>query len=138
MLSFGSGEERFVRHLLSPDIQTIVDPQRLRLDLLDEQEAFQFVGDLLAHFREPGTVSRYFPLSEDLTMTVVRRVTRDGGVTPRVLMFVFDTLLREADIALSNRQPFTPDTADAIARTEETLTGLSSEKSDSENGVPGR
>jgi hypothetical protein len=138
ILSFGSGEERFVRHLLSPDIQTIVDPQRLRLDLLDEQKAFLFVGDLLAYFREPDKVSRYFPFSEDLAMTVVRRLTRDGGVTPRVLMIVFDNLLRDADVALSTGQPFTPTPEDALTQIEEILKGLSSKEEDSENEDPAR
>jgi hypothetical protein len=42
-------------------------------------------------------------------------------------MNVFDTLLRDADVALSNGQPFTLDTEGAIARAEETLASLRGE-----------
>jgi hypothetical protein len=124
VLSFGSGEERFVRHLLSPELLSRVDPQRLSLDLLTAEQALQFVGDLLDHYRLPGASGRYYPLSNETATAVTVRLARDGGITPRLLMHVFNALFSQADFALSDGQPLELDPARAVERAENVLAEL--------------
>lgn len=127
ILSFGTGEERYVRHLLSPELQTIADYRTLRLDLLSEDAAFEFVNDLLSAFRTPGSPTAYFPFTPEVIQAVVRRLCSDGGATPRLLMKVFDALLSEADYALASKHGLKIDEDLAVMLAEEARAELQRE-----------
>lgn len=96
VLSFGSGEEKFVRYLLSPEIQSREDRTHLALELMNREEVVQFVGDLLAASRFPSpAVDQFFPFSKDLVRDTANSITERGGVKPREIMAAFDAVLSE-------------------------------------------
>lgn len=104
MLSFGSGEERFVRHLLSPELLSREDHQHLSMPLLAMAEAKKFIEDLLKCFRVPGSSpSAWHPFSEQQVDTIVSCVTNNGQarVTPRALMKACDAVLSEVDYQIA-------------------------------------
>ncbi len=127
VLSFGSGEEKFVRHLLSPELQSREDHLRVSMPLLSKSEAVNFVQDLLNHFRCGDVPSPWFPWTRETVEAVIGHIDRDSGVTPRVLMKAFDALLTEADFQIANGGQFAISSGEAIKLVENSLRGWEDE-----------
>ena len=97
ILSFGSGDERFVRHMVSPELQRREDHERLRLDLLKSSEIVEFVGDLLDQSRCEAPPDRWFPFTERLVRDLATHLDKGGGVTAGTVMKAFNAVLTELD-----------------------------------------
>lgn len=100
ILSFGSGKESFVRHLLSPELQSREDTMKLRIPLLDYGNAIIFVEGVLSHHRSESPPTKWYPFTEDQVETLIAELTNRSNVTPRDLMKVFNAALREADFLI--------------------------------------
>lgn len=127
VLSFGSGEERFVRHLLSPELQSREDHLSISMPLLTRQEALDFVKDLFEYFHTSGAPSCWSPFTQDIVESVIGQVTTHNGVTPRVLMKAFDSLLTEADFQIGTRGEFKVSTVEVTQILEKALRELTEE-----------
>lgn len=121
IMSFGSGEERFVRHLLSPELQSREDHLRISMPMLTKDEALDFIKDLFEYFRSPGAPSLWFPFTQELVESVIHRVVGDSGATPRALMKSFDALLMDADFQIGNGYEFQPSTNEVIQMVQKAL-----------------
>lgn len=124
VMSFGSGKEQYVKHLLTDELLTLVDHQRLRLDLLSRDDAIQFISDLLAVFRVPDSPSQFFPFDQDGVKAIVNGLVDSRGITPRELMKGFDALLTEADYLLGTGREFAMDTQSAVRLAQEAIAEL--------------
>ena len=101
ILSFGSGDEAFVRHMVSPELQRREDHERLRLDLLRKGEIVDFVGDLLDQSRSDVPPDRWFPFTESLVHDLSHNLAGDGGTTPGTVMKAFNAVLSELDYLIA-------------------------------------
>ena len=97
ILSFGSGDEAYVRHMVSPELQRREDHDRLRLDLLSSNEIVEFVGELLDQSRSTEPPSRWFPFSETLVWNLATGMGESQGVTVGTVMKSFNAVLTELD-----------------------------------------
>ena len=97
ILSFGSGDEAFVRHMISPELQRREDHERLHLDLLKPSEIVEFVGDLLDQSRFGTPPDKWFPFTESLVRSLATRLAKDEGVTAGTVMKAFNAVLTELD-----------------------------------------
>jgi len=130
IMSFGSGEEKFVRHLLSPELQSREDHLRISMPLLTRTEALDFIKELLECFRVQGAPSPWFPFTQELVEVVVNRITTESGVTPRVLMKAFEALLTEADYQIGNERNIQLNTSEIIQIVDGALRDLQTEEDD--------
>ena len=101
ILSFGSGDEAYVRHMVSPELQRREDHERLRLDLLNSSEIVEFVGDLLDQSRSETPPDRWFPFTERLVRDLATHLGKDVGVTAGTVMKAFNAVLTELDYLIS-------------------------------------
>jgi len=97
LLSFGSGEEKFVRGLLSPEMQSREDPEKLSIPLFGNEEAYQFVIEVLGNCHTDDAPTAAYPFNESQVILIADWLCRNGQVTPRVLMKCFDSVLAELD-----------------------------------------
>jgi hypothetical protein len=97
------------------------------MPLLTKQEAFDFVRDLLGHFRPSEPPSQWFPFTQNLVAAIIDRVTKNNEVTPRVLMKAFDAILTEADFQIGIKEVFKLDVEGAIQIVERCLRELAEE-----------
>lgn len=97
VLSFGSGDEAYVRHMVSPELQRREDHERLRLDLLNQNDIVEFVGDILDQSRTQGAPDRWFPLTEALVHNLAARLGNGDGATAGAVMKAFNAVLTEMD-----------------------------------------
>ena len=100
ILSFGSGDEAYVRHMVSPELQRREDHERLRLDLLNTSEIVEFVGDLLDQSRSQTPPHRWFPFTEALVHELAVRLGKGQGVTVGNVMKAFNAILTELDFLI--------------------------------------
>ena len=114
VLSFRCGYEKYVYHLISQDLQVRADPPNISLPLLTRDNATQFVQDLLDAFRSDCAPSPWFPFPESMVNAVVDYMTKNGGVSPRLLMHAFNALLDEADYQIETNSKFTLSIEEAI------------------------
>ena len=101
ILSFGSGDEAYVRHMVSPELQRREDHERLRLDLLNPGAIVEFVGDLLDYCRKETPPHRWFPFTEALVHDLATQLNEGKGVTPGTVMKAFNAVLTELDYLIS-------------------------------------
>ena len=101
ILSFGSGDESYVRHMISPELQRREDHERLRLDLLNPSAVVEFVGDLLDQSRTKAPPHRWFPFTETLVNDLASQLDKNGGVTAGAAMKAFNAVLAELDYLIS-------------------------------------
>ena len=116
ILSFGSGDEAYVRHMVSPELQRREDHERLRLELLKSTEIVEFVGDLLDQSRSGTPPDRWFPLTERIVHDLATRLGKDGGVTAGTVMKVFNAVLVELDYHISTGHEDYPDEASLLRK----------------------
>ena len=71
----------------------------LLLPPLTSEDAFKFVQDLLAHFRDTqSSISNdLFPFTEETTKEIIDIIIKKAELKPRSVMQFFDTVLREAE-----------------------------------------
>ena len=100
ILSFGSGDEAYVRHMVSPELQRREDHERLRLDLLNSSEIVEFVEDLLDQSRSETPPDKWFPFTERLVRDLATHLDKDGGVTAGTVMKAFNAVLTELDFLI--------------------------------------
>ena len=101
ILSFGSGDEAYVRHMVSPELQRREDHERLRLDLLGRWEIVEFVGDLLDQSRLGTPPNRWFPFTERLVQDLASNLDKESGVTAGTVMKAFNAVLTELDYLIA-------------------------------------
>lgn len=101
ILSFGSGDEAYVRHMVSPELQRREDHERLRLDLLRTDEIVDFVGDLLDQSRSKTPPDRWFPFTKSLVHNLSHNLGENGGSTPGTVMKAFNAVLTELDYLIA-------------------------------------
>ena len=100
IMSFGSGDEDFVRHMVSAELQRREDHDRLRLELFEPAEVVEFVGDLLDQSRSEGPFDKWFPFTEGLVRDLAAGLCKDGGVTAGTIMKAFNAVLTELDYVI--------------------------------------
>jgi hypothetical protein len=127
VLSFGSGEERYVRQLLSPELQNREDNVHLSIPLLSATEAIQFVGDLLREFRLGDPPSDWFPFIQSTVEGVVGHIVGEEGITPRALMKVFDSILTEIAFRFEHENQVDMEPGEAQRLADEALGKLANE-----------
>ena len=101
ILSFGSGDEAYVRHMVSPELQRREDHERLRLDLLKPSAIVEFVGDLLDQCRTKTPPDKWFPFTEALVNDLATHLDNGEGVTAGAVMKAFNAVLTELDYLIS-------------------------------------
>ncbi|MBA7672123.1 hypothetical protein ES703_80296 [subsurface metagenome] len=71
----------------------------LLLPPLTSDDAFKFVQDLLAYFRDPrsNTSDNLFPFAKETVEEIIRIIDKKAELKPRSVMQFFDTVLREAE-----------------------------------------
>ena len=121
IMSFGSGERRFVEKLISEELYSRANPQHLILELLSREDAVSFVTDLLAQFRQKGSPSDSFPFTLPMIEVVISEIVTDKGITPRRLMQGFHELLFEADFKISTEGKFEMEPSEAAKFVEDAL-----------------
>jgi len=97
VLTFGVGDEEFVRPLLSPEILDREERPGLSIPLLEKHEVLGFVKELLNQYRLEGVPDPWFPLTEEQANTIATTLTRGGATTPRVVMKGFEAIFEDAD-----------------------------------------
>jgi len=92
----------------------------LLLPPLTSEDAFKFVQDLLAHFRDTrSSISNdLFPFTEETTKEIIDIIIKKAELKPRSVMQFFDTVLREAEPQLERGEieVITPDFAKDILK----------------------
>ena len=106
LLSFGFNSEGFVRNLLSPELLSRQDPQRLSMPLLSPEDARVFLADLLRAFRSNPPPNPWYPFDQESVSTTISVLSAKGKITPRKLMKTFDALLQRADYDILTKQNF--------------------------------
>ncbi len=97
IMSFGSGNEDYVRHMVSQELQRREDYDRLRLELFEPAEIVEFVADLLQQSRSGEPPHEWFPFTETLVCELATRMCNNGGVTAGAIMKAFNAVLTELD-----------------------------------------
>ena len=100
MLSFGSGDEVFVRHMVSPELQRRQDHERLRLDLLTSDAIVEFVRDLLLQSRSTAPPDEWFPFTRKVVEELAERLGKGQGATAGNVMKAFNAVLVELDYVI--------------------------------------
>jgi len=113
IISFsGYPEERRLPLWLSPEIKDRIGIEKpLLLPPLSREEVFDFVEDILTHFRDPSSTvpDKYYPFSRETIQGVIdviedraKRSKRKDEPKPRTIMQFFNTVLQEADILIED------------------------------------
>jgi len=103
MLSFSGKPEKKLPGWVSPELADRIGAEKtLLLPELGEKEAFVFVRDLLAQFRDSGKTppDPLFPFTGQSTRDVVKLIMQKGELRPRRLMEGFNAVLQEAEIKI--------------------------------------
>ena len=116
ILSFGSGDEAYVRHMVSPELQRREDHERLRLDLLKPTEIVEFVGDLLDQSRLGTPPDKWFPFTQGLVHDLATRLDKGEGVTAGTVMKAFNAVLLELDYLIGTGHEDYPDEASLLRK----------------------
>ncbi len=95
ILSFSFGRQDNVSFLLSDELKSRAEPQRISLDVLSKTDAVVFIRDLLEQFRLQPTDQWAFPFSEDAISTLVDHIAKTKQLTPRRLMLYANHVLLE-------------------------------------------
>lgn len=92
----------------------------LLLPPLTSEDAFKFVQDLLAHFRDTqSSISNdLFPFTEETTKEIIDIIIKKAELKPRSVMQFFDTVLRGAEPQLERGEieVITPDFAKDVLK----------------------
>jgi len=95
LLSFSFGNQDNVAYLVSNELKSRAELQSIKLDVLNEDEAIEFLRDLLAQFRVKDDGRWAFPFSPEAVKELITRISRDKTLTPRRLMLYANHVLLE-------------------------------------------
>lgn len=129
IISFsGYPEERRFPAWLSSEIKDRIGIEKpLLLPPLLKEEVFEFVRDVLRHFRNPSSTvpEECFPFSKEAVEKIIeiiedkaKEAKREDQPKPRTIMQFFDTVLREADplIEEGKMEVIDPEFVDMVLR----------------------
>jgi len=98
ILTFSFGNKKNVDFLLSDELKSRARPQNISLDILTENEAIEFIGDLFRQFRcEPDDRTSY-PFSMEAVKNIINVIASNKTLTPRRLMHYFNFALQQCVI----------------------------------------
>lgn len=95
MLTFSFGHQDNIKFMLNDELRSRAEPQTLSLDVLTQEEAFEFVEDLLSHFRIDPAPTTTYPFSAAGAQEVIRYIASKKALTPRRLMLHCNHVLEE-------------------------------------------
>ena len=122
IISFsGRPEAKKMPPWLSRELSDIIGIEPvLLLPPLTSEDAFKFVQDLLAHFRDTqSSISNdLFPFTEETTKEIIDIIIKKAELKPRSVMQFFDTVLRGAELQLERGEieVITPDFAKDVLK----------------------
>ncbi len=95
VLSFSFGRQDNLRFMLSEELRSRAELQTISLDTLSQDEAIEFVQDLLSQFRLKEASDPLGPFSPEAAQETIRFIARSKALTPRRLMLYFNQVLQE-------------------------------------------
>ncbi|MGC2528810.1 MAG: BREX system ATP-binding domain-containing protein [Candidatus Acidiferrum sp.] len=99
LLSFSFGVEENIRHFLNRELLSRVDPLRISIPMLTNEEGVSFLNDVLDQARD---VSREWPVSGDVVPAIVSAVAERFQLTPRRLLKAAGLVFELAGMDLEN------------------------------------
>lgn len=96
ILSFSFGRQDNMTYLLNDALNSRAEPQQISLDVLSEEEAVDFLKDLLLQFRIHPTEQWAYPFSEEAIYYLIHRISQTESLTPRRLMQYSSHVLLES------------------------------------------
>jgi hypothetical protein len=98
ILSFSFGNKENVAFLLSNELKSRSEPEAISLDVLNREQAVDFLRDLLAQFRIEQDGRWAFPFSPQGLHTLIDYIAQRKSLTPRRLMLYANHVLTEHEI----------------------------------------
>jgi hypothetical protein len=99
LLSFSFGVEENIRHFLNRELLSRVDPLRLSIPAMSEQDGITFLNDVIAQARGESCP---WPVSEDVVPSIVAGVASSFKLTPRRLLKAASLVFELAEIDLES------------------------------------
>jgi len=99
VLSFSFGRKENVEYLLSGELKSRAEPESITLDVLDREEAVEFIGDLLEEFRLHPDEQWAYPFSPKAVNVLVTEIAERKALTPRRLMLYANHVVMESQLA---------------------------------------
>lgn len=96
ILTFSFGNKENVDFLLSPELKSRAEPQSINLDVLEPNEASEFIRDLFAQFRLTQNDHWAYPFEPEAVNGIIQTIYQKKALTPRRLMVYFNHILQEA------------------------------------------
>jgi hypothetical protein len=93
LLSFSFGEPNNIKYLLTDEVISRADLERIQLPTMSDKQAIEFVVDLLRAYRCKDMKDPFFPFTKESCQAILKQV---GRLTPRRIMKGFDLVLRRA------------------------------------------
>lgn len=104
-VSFSGKPQATLPDWFTPELRDRIGRTKVMiLPPMQEDEALEFVQDVLAHLRtlEAYDASPFFPFSEDACRFIIGEIGREEDLKPRAVMHAFNAVLQEADPKLQS------------------------------------
>lgn len=99
LLSFSFGVEGNIKHFLNPELLSRVDPLRISIPMLTNDEGCLFLLDIIACARN---ASDPWPVTTDVIPAIVAAVADRFELTPRRLLKAADLVFSSAEMAIED------------------------------------
>ena len=95
ILSFSFGNKDNVDYMLSSELKSRAELQSIQLDVLSDEEAIEFMRDLLSQFRLKEDSRWAYPFTSNGLVSLIQYITEEKkkSITPRRLMLYADHVL---------------------------------------------
>lgn len=95
MLAFSFGKKENVAFLLSNELKSRAEPEAISLDVLTQEQAAEFLSDLLAQFRLQAEERWAYPFSIGAVNAMIQHIAERKTLTPRRIMLHANHILAE-------------------------------------------